>query len=1067
MNGKLFWIGVLGAIGFAANEFLTVPVYSGAAFRFGSIFVLLTAISLGPRAGVAAALLASWPFIADGEVHLAVLSVLEAITVGYLAHRRFMPLTADLIFWAFGSPLILGWTARAEGLFTAGSWVPALHAPVNGALCAVVADVLLSMWTTRIPGPQRLTTEHRQPLRWQLVHWLAFITLVPMLVVGLSVGRERAQEKVAESEAALRLNVGQVADQLQALIAENLRAVEAIGRELTLEPTDDSASLIARLEARRQTYRAVSTYLVADRDGLLIAGAPETRNGVKWWTDSVADRQYFQVPRQTGQSLVSDVFLGAGYSRTAIIGLSAPVFEADGRTVRQVVEGSVDVRELQRRVRPAVFAGKIDVVDRDLKSLFGLGESQKKPLDAFAHPDLASAISSQIAGDARLGPKEEVVIWRPVPVAGWTVVGQMPSRSADLAAARVYVSYASGMLLAVLLTSVFATAIALRLTGPLERLAASLSRVDAGTRLEVPDAGSTAPKEVADLVDSFDDMAGRLDESYRELRESLDARENLNAELEGLLGDLDKRVRERTAELATSRRRALEMQRLYRGLLDDIEAIVCEYDLHRKRFTFVSQRSGDILGYPPEAWYENRVFWLRLLPKEERLSIVGEMRRVTREGGKYAFEHPVTTASGRRIYLRNVGRVLTSDDGTRLLRCVMLDVTVAKQVQEDQVRRRQLEAVGTLAGGIAHDFNNLLTTVLGNLSLARMEVEEGGDPSELLDQIDLAGQDARRLSHQLLTFARGGQPILKACNLTRRLRELARVQHPVQVAVDVPDGLPRVLADRQQLRQVIHELLRNAEQAMPGGGVVEITAHQEDIAEGNELPLSPGPFVAFTVRDTGEGVPADLMSRVFDPYFTTKEEGRGFGLAATYSIVKSHGGHISFHSVRDQGTAVTVWLPAAVDVPEEPAPEPQPKEPAAAGRLLLMDDESSVRLVASRMLGRLGWDVTATADGQEALDAYAAALRSGKRFDMVFTDLTVPGGMGGAETMSRLLELDPKVRAVVCSGYSNDPVMAQYRDHGFVGVMTKPFTLQDLRRILDQAVREPLSERAATPPVNA
>ncbi|MEO1088253.1 MAG: PAS domain-containing protein, partial [Acidobacteriota bacterium] len=362
------------------------------------------------------------------------------------------------------------------------------------------------------------------------------------------------------------------------------------------------------------------------------------------------------------------------------------------------------------------------------------------------------------------------------------------------------------------------------------------------------------------LVDSFGAMAGRLDQSYSELRQSLDERQSLNQELEQLLGDLDRRVRERTAELAASRRKSLDLQRLYRGLLDDIEAIVCEYDLDNQRFTFVSQRSDDILGYPPETWYQNRVFWLRLLPAAERAAILDEMTRVARDGGKYALEHPIETATGNVIYLRNVGRVLIGDDGVRVLRCVMLDVTIAKQVHEDQLRRRQLEAVGTLAGGIAHDFNNLLTTVLGNLSLARMEVEEGSDPTDLLDQIDLAGQDARRLSHQLLTFARGGQPILKACNLTRRLRELARDQHPVRIEVAVPDDLPRVLADRQQLRQIIHELLRNAEQSMPDGGDVEVTARREEIRQGNELPLQPGDYVAFTVSDRGEGVPPWLST---------------------------------------------------------------------------------------------------------------------------------------------------------------------------------------------------------------
>ena len=650
-------------------------------------------------------------------------------------------------------------------------------------------------------------------------------------------------------------------------------------------------------------------------------------------------------------------------------------------------------------------------------------------------------------------------VWRPVPVAGWTVVGEIPSHASDLAAARVYLGYASGLLLAVVLTSLFATAIALRITGPIERLVLALRDVEADSLPAVPEAGSTAPREVFELVDSFGAMAGRLGQSYQQLRQSLDERQALNWELEQLLGDLDRRVRERTAELVASRREALELQRLYRGLLDDIEAIVCEYDLTHRRFTFVSKRSLEILGYPPEDWYEDRAIWLRLMPKEYRAELLEATQRVTHEGGSYALEHPIRTAKGDELVLRNVGRVLDGDDGSRVLRCVMLDVTAVNQAQEDQLRRRQLEAVGTLAGGIAHDFNNLLTTMLGNLSLARLEAEDGGDPSELLDQIDQAGHDARRLSHRLLTFARGGQPILKACNLARRLVALERDAKPggVQVSVSVPDELPKVLADRQQLHQIIHELLRNADQAVARrGGRIEIAARADQISDESDLPLEPGPYVVFTVSDDGDGVPADLMSRVFDPYFTTKDEGRGFGLATSYSIVQNHGGHISFRSVQGQGTSVTVWLPAASTPPTEVATPKGLELQPSPGRLLLMDDEASVRLVAGRMFERLGWQVTITADGAAAVEAYGRALADDQPFDLVVTDLTVPGGMGGAETMRRLLEMDPDVRAVVCSGYSNDPVMARFRDHGFAGVMTKPFTFGDLERVIDQAMREPL-----------
>ena len=497
---------------------------------------------------------------------------------------------------------------------------------------------------------------------------------------------------------------------------------------------------------------------------------------------------------------------------------------------------------------------------------------------------------------------------------------------------------------------------------------------------------------------------------------------------------------------------ALNLQ--YRGLLDDIEAIVCEFDLDQKRYTFVSQRIRDILGYPPEALYDNRVFWFHLLPKDQRAWILDEMNRVSEEGGRYSFEHAILTAVGETRILRNVGRVQIGGDGSRILRCVMLDVTAARRAQENEQRRRQLEAVGTLAGGIAHDFNNVLTTILGNLSLAKLQAEIDGPIAELLDQIEEAGHDARRLSYQLLTFARGGQPVLKTCDLARRLRELERASHGRRFSIraSIEEGLPKVLADRQQLNQVLHELMSNAEQAMSDGGLVELEARTQEVTTDGELPLESGPYVALSVRDSGVGVSAEVLPRVFDPYFTTKDAGRGFGLAAVYSIVQAHQGHIAFESEAERGTVVTVWLPQAVEEPQQAMASVGSTSEPSAGRVLLMDDERAVRAVTTSMLEQLGWQVTAVPDGRDAIEAYQEAMGQDDAFDLVVTDLSVPGGMGGAETMRRLLEIDPGVRAVISSGYSNDPVMARYREHGFAGVIAKPFSLADLGQVLAQAM---------------
>ena len=245
----------------------------------------------------------------------------------------------------------------------------------------------------------------------------------------------------------------------------------------------------------------------------------------------------------------------------------------------------MDVRELQRYVRPlAPSAGRLVVIDRDQRVLFGLGENRQRPLEPLEQGGLSELLRERknggelhmslggSTGDTTDGTDGEssYAVWRPVPVAGWTVVGEIPSHASDLAAAKVYLGYASGLLLAVVLTSLFATAIALRITGPIERLVLALRDVEADSLPAVPEAQSTAPREVVELVDSFGAMAGRLGQSYQQLRQSLDERQALNWELEQLLGDLDRRVRERTAELVASRREALELQRLYRGLLDDI-----------------------------------------------------------------------------------------------------------------------------------------------------------------------------------------------------------------------------------------------------------------------------------------------------------------------------------------------------------------------------------------------------------------------------------------------------------------------------------------------------------------
>jgi signal transduction histidine kinase/CheY-like chemotaxis protein len=358
----------------------------------------------------------------------------------------------------------------------------------------------------------------------------------------------------------------------------------------------------------------------------------------------------------------------------------------------------------------------------------------------------------------------------------------------------------------------------------------------------------------------------------------------------------------------------------------------------------------------------------------------------------------------------------------------------------------KLESVGVLAGGIAHDFNNLLTVVIGNLSVARMNEQLDAETARFLAESEKAALRAKDLTQQLLTFAKGGEPVRSATSLHELVREAAQFGlHGSKVCSEfaIAADLWPALVDKGQIAQVVHNLVINASQAMPSGGSIRIELRNEEIGGGSRTGLAAGRYVRLTLADTGSGISPDHLSRIFEPYFTTKPQGSGLGLATVYSVVKKHEGHIEVHSTVNEGTTFDVWLPAAIR-PESVSAPVAAHVPARAGRVLLMDDEASIRQLGSAVVKRMGLDVTAVNDGAAVVDAYATARAAGQPYDLVILDLTVPGGMGGAEAMEKLRAIDQDVRAIVSSGYSSDPVMANHRRYGFSGRVPKPYTASDL-----------------------
>ena len=379
---------------------------------------------------------------------------------------------------------------------------------------------------------------------------------------------------------------------------------------------------------------------------------------------------------------------------------------------------------------------------------------------------------------------------------------------------------------------------------------------------------------------------------------------------------------------------------------------------------------------------------------------------------------------------------------------------VERQRMEDELARAQkLESLGVLAGGIAHDFNNLLGAIMGNLSLALLDCEPSHPSHRQIENAEKASLRAQELTQQLLTFSKGGIPLKTPASISGIIREAAgfsllgsRVTYELLVA----DDLWAVEADEGQMTQVFQNLFINADHAMPDGGVIQVAARNMEPGP-DTLPFSAeGRYVHVTIKDHGAGITPENLPRIFDPYFTTKQKGSGLGLAAAYSIIKKHNGHITVDSVLGKGTVFHIYLRATDERPKANAAAAKVR--MGSGRVLVMDDEEDMRRTTGDMLSRLGYSVAFAEEGLQAVVRYQQALEAGIPFDAVVLDLTVPGGMGGKEAVRKLLQIDPQARVIVSSGYSQDPVMAEYRDHGFEGRVTKPFRLKELSEVVAAVV---------------
>ena len=385
---------------------------------------------------------------------------------------------------------------------------------------------------------------------------------------------------------------------------------------------------------------------------------------------------------------------------------------------------------------------------------------------------------------------------------------------------------------------------------------------------------------------------------------------------------------------------------------------------------------------------------------------------------------------------------------------VLSDITEKREMKEEVLKLQNLESIGTLAGGIAHDFNNILTAIMGNISLARMYANPGDKASERLAEAEKASIQAKGLTQQLLAFSRKGAPILMAASAAESLKQSASFVlrgSNVRCEFSIPDDLWPLEISEVQINQVTGNLIMNADQAMPEGGIVEVGAENVVLTAGNSLPLEPGKYVKISVKDHGVGIPEEHIHKIFAPDFTTKQKGTGLGLAISRLIVKDHGGHIAVESEIGVGTTVSIYLPAYVGQ-NLGRNESKEKLIMGAGRILIMDDEQIVRDLAREMLNRMGYEVKVAKSSDESIELYKRAKERGRPFDAVIMDLTVPGEMGGRKAIAQLIEIDPAVKVIVSSGYSNDPIMSDFSNYGFCRAIAKPYKIKELSRILHEVI---------------
>ena len=998
----------------------------GVVLRLDESVALLSAIVLGAPWGAVASLVAT---VGTPEPAFSAIWALEALLVGLAVRRGVAPVVAVVGYWLLvGAVFFTGLVPAPE--FGIDARLLLAKQVVNGTLSAALAQVVASLaLVRRLLGVAALPDGARS-LRAQFARALVPVATIPVILLGLGLGRIYATHLVNEGTADLETRVTTTAARLADHLSATERDVATLAGSLSgpLRPTAE----IERILRLHHSGTVLATMAVSDADGQLVALSSRPEGLVRDRPlPSVADRPYYEEPRRTGRLFRSNGFHGRGFvaaTNADLVAVSAP-YQSEVGTFAGVVQGTVGLAQLsawlaRTAAGPGVSCLVLDaagqvIASAGVHSTPLLADGQR--LDWVRATSAATTASFVDAASAPEGlrPERFVTVRRDIPGAeGWQVHVRRSLGSMQAPLVPFYLVSAGWLLFCVVVATIIANRVSRHITHPIEVLARHAEAIGRGHDRPQTALPATAPSEVHLLQRELDAMVARLDDAVRLL---------------------DDKVRERTAELAAATARNDTVFRTASdgmAVLDDKRVVLEANDAFCR-----------LLGLP-----HDRVIGLPI--RDVEVGATDEARRQRRavlaRTGTARFETLLRTADGDALPVEVVLSDMPGGDG-RVFGSVR-DISERRRAETEraqlEARLRQsqkLEAIGTLAGGIAHDFNNILTLIAGSADLAATDVPAGHPARPYLDQIQRASARAEALVRQILTFSRRRDEQREVVALPPIVREAAGILRStlpamIEIRTEIDDGVPAVQADPVQMHQVLMNLGSNAGHAMRDrGGVLTITL-QPSAAPGDD----GRPDAVLTVSDTGAGMDRATLERVFEPFFTTKPVGigTGLGLAVVHGIVTSHGGTIEATSAPGRGTTFRVTLPPADHaVPagsEAVAPPPTPAHRPA--HVLVVDDEPELVGLMCKQLTRLGYTARGCTAPSEALDL----LRTGgEAVDVVMSDLAMPR-MSGIELAEEIHRVQPDLPIVLCSGRVSDDDRDRAVRAGGSEILAKPFASQQL-----------------------